>query len=42
MSQLKDFIHILSGRFNNAQQFHLLQEQGVTDFPLQQQDFGPA
>ena len=33
MSQLKDFIHILSGRFNNAQQFHLLQEQGVTDFP---------
>ena len=33
MNQLQDFIRILSGRFNNAQQFHALQAEGVTDFP---------
>ena len=33
MNQLQDFIRILSGRFNNAQQFRALQAEGVTDFP---------
>ena len=33
MNQLQNFIRILSGRFNNAQQLHALQAEGVTDFP---------
>ena len=34
MSQLNAFIGILAGTFDNAEQFHALQDKGVTDFPF--------
>ena len=33
MDRLQSFIHILSGRFDNAEQLRALAAEGVTDFP---------